>query len=161
MEELHTDRFAELMKEAYLSFAKLSDIGKYFRTYCYRAVQDIDLSLNEIDVLMSLFYAPQKNTVKDISENVCITRGMISQSVESLRRRGLLTVDVNSADRRVLLVALTDAAAPVIAKLTEAESRFTEAILSGIPQDRILKMYDTAEKIHDNKERIRLGDSAE
>ena len=74
MEELHTDRFAELMKEAYLSFAKLSDIGKYFRTYCYRAVQDIDLSLNEIDVLMSLFYAPQKNTVKDISTSEKLRR---------------------------------------------------------------------------------------
>ena len=70
------------------ALTQVLDVGKFFRTYCYRPALDLGFSSNEVDVLLSLKVHPEKNTVKALSETVHLSKGMISQAVESLRKKG-------------------------------------------------------------------------
>ena len=142
-------------ERAYWAFNKLMDVSKYFRAYCYQSVVDLGFSLNEIDVLMSLTSHPEKNTVKGISETVHLSKGMISQAVESLRKKKLVTVDHDEKDRRSVLVTLSSVAIPALERLKEASSAFMQKIVSGIPYEQLQSVYQAVTQFYTNKENMR------
>ena len=148
IEKADTDR-------AYWTFTKLMDVSKYFRAYCYKSVVDLGFSLNEIDVLMSLTRHPERNTVKGISETVHLSKGMISQAVESLRKKHFVTVDHDEKDRRSVLISLSTMAMPVLEKLKEASTAFVQKIISGIPYDQLQEVYQIVTQVYTNKEKMK------
>ena len=142
-------------ENVYWAFNTLVDIGKYFRTYCYRSVVDLGFSLNEIDVLMSLGEHPERNTVKGISETVHLSKGMISQAVESLRRKEFVTVGTDENDRRSVQIALDGKAQPVLARLREAYEAFVQKIVSGIPLEQLREGIGVVTQVYSNKEKMK------
>lgn len=140
---------------AYWAFNQLVDVSKYFRAYCYRSVVDLGFSRNEIDVLMSLTEHPEKNTVKGISETVHISKGMISQAVESLRKKKFVTVNPDEKDRRSVLISLSNMATPVLDRLKEASAAFVQKIISGIPYEELQQVYSVVTRVYANKENMR------
>ncbi len=134
---------------------KMLDVGKYFRAYCYRSVVELGFSLNEIDVLLSLWNHPEQNTVKGISENAHLSKGMISQAVESLQKKQYVTVDHDQRDRRSLLVKLTEMAQPTLDRIQEAAVHFAERIMSGVPQEELLQVDKIVTRVHKNKENMK------
>ena len=139
----------------YWAFNTLVDIGKYFRAYCYRSVGDLGFSLNEIDVLMSLKEHPERNTVKGISETVHLSKGMISQAVESLRRKEFVTVGTDEHDRRLVQISLDGKAQPVLDRLREAYASFVQKIVSGIPIDQLREGLGVVTQVYSNKEKMK------
>ena len=137
------------------------DVTKYFRAYCYSSVVDLGFSLNEIDVLMSLTEHPEKNTVKGISETVHLSKGMISQAVESLRKKQFVTVNPDEKDRRSVLITLSSMATPVLDRLKEASASFVQKIISGIPYEQFQQTYQVVTQVYTNKENMRLLQSNE
>lgn len=137
------------------AMTQLLDVGKFFRTYCYRPALELGFSSNEIDVLLSLKVHPEKNTVKAISETVHLSKGMISQAVESLRKKQLVTVDHNEQDRRSVLIALSGIAQPLAEKIRETCVSFAEAILSGIPDEQLQNVLGAVTKLYSNKEKMK------
>lgn len=138
--------------DTYWIFSKMNDISKYFRSYCYRAVGDLGLSLNEIDVLVSLNSDPARNSVKAISENSHMTKGSISQAVESLRRKHLLDVQVNETDRRAVRIHLNESAMPIINRLRDASARFIGSISEGVTPREVATVSHVIGRVYDNKE---------
>ena len=67
---------------------------------------------------------PQLDTAADIVELRLLPKGNVSQGVDSLLRRGLLRRSRDQEDRRRLHLALTEEAAPVVAKIQMAEEQF-------------------------------------
>ena len=145
-------------ENVYWAFAKLMDVSKYFRAYCYRSVVDLGFSLNEIDVLMSLRQHPERNTVKGISETVHLSKGMISQAVESLRRKDFVTVGHDTNDRRSVLITLTGMAQPVLERLKEASATFVQKIVSGIPLEQLREGLGMVTQVYSNKEKMKNTD---
>ena len=121
----------------YEIFAKFMSLGKSMRFHCHRAVMEDGFSLNETDVLLSLAAAPENNTVKAISEAAGISKGNISTAVETLRKKGYVSVNVDAADRRLLTVELTEKAAPVLEKLAAAEEEYFSGFMRSIDRDHI------------------------
>jgi DNA-binding MarR family transcriptional regulator len=169
---LQQDGAAESIKEqdasqraeterAYWTLNKMVDVTKYFRAYCYSSVVDLGFSLNEIDVLMSLTEHPEKNTVKGISETVHLSKGMISQAVESLRKKQFVTVNPDEKDRRSVLITLSSMATPVLDRLKEASASFVQKIISGIPYEQLQQTYQVVTQVYTNKENMRLLQSNE
>lgn len=146
-------------ERAYWAFHKLVDVSKYFRAYCYQSVVDLGFSRNEIDVLMSLTEHPEKNTVKGISETVHLSKGMISQAVESLRKKQFVTVDQNENDRRSVLITLSSMASPVLERLKEASTAFVQKIISGIPYEQLQEVYQVVTQVYTNKENMRAPET--
>lgn len=141
------------------TFHKLMDVTKYFRAYCYSSVVDLGFSLNEIDVLVSLTEHPEKNTVKGISETVHLSKGMISQAVESLRKKQFVTVNPDEKDRRSMLITLSGMATPVLERLKEAYTSFVEKIISGIPYEQLQDVYEVVSQVYLNKESMKTPKS--
>lgn len=117
----------------YEVFTKLMTLGKSMRSHCHRAIEKDGFTLNETDVLLALTATPENNTVKAISESSNISKGNISQAVESLKQKGYLVTEQNSEDRRFVSVRLTEAADPVIQKLKEAEDAYFSGFMRALP----------------------------
>lgn len=108
----------------YEIFTKLMSLGKSLRSHCHRAIESDGFTMNETDVLLALLSADDNNTVKAISESSTISKGNISQAVESLKKKGYITTETSSEDRRSVTIALTEKAAPVVEKLQDAEEDY-------------------------------------
>ncbi|MBE6554385.1 MAG: winged helix-turn-helix transcriptional regulator [Ruminococcaceae bacterium] len=155
-----TDRIAQESslpdtERAFWTFFKLMDLSKYFRAYCYKPIVDLGFSLNEIDVLVSLTKHPEKNTVKGISETMHLSKGMISQAVESLRKRKYVTVDQNKKDRRSVLISLNALSTPILEKLQEVSLDFVRNIINGIPYEQLQEVYQVVSRVYTNKEHMK------
>jgi len=142
-------------ERAFWTFFKLMDLSKYFRAYCYKPVVDLGFSLNEIDVMLSLTKHPDRNTVKGISETVHLSRGMISQAVESLRKKKLVTVDHDKKDRRSVLITLSELATPILDTIKDASTSFVQSIINGVPQDQLQEVYRVVTQVYTNKEKMK------
>ena len=139
------------------ALTQVLDVGKFFRTYCYRPALDLGFSSNEVDVLLSLKVHPEKNTVKAISETVHLSKGMISQAVESLLKKELVAVDHDRHDRRSVLITLSDMAHPLAERIRESCVAFAETILSGIPDEQLQNMLGAVTKLYSNKEKMKTS----
>lgn len=118
----------------YEIFTKLMSLGKSMRSHCHHAIEADGFTMNETDVLLALLSADDNNTVKAISESSTISKGNISQAVESLRQKGYITTKISLSDRRSVTIALTDKAEPVIAKLQNAEEEYFSGFMVALPK---------------------------
>lgn len=133
------------------AFNEMLDVSKFFRSYCYGSVIEQGFSLNEIDVLVSLKQHPEKNTVKGISETMHLSKGMISQAVESLRKKKMVTVNQSKQDRRSVLIHLCQVAQPVLENLKKSSADFVDRIVSGIPTEQLQQLSSAVSQISKNK----------
>lgn len=143
------------------AFNEMVDVSKFFRAYCYRSLVEQGFSLNEIDVLMSLKQHPEKNTVKGISETMHLSKGMISQAVESLRKKKMVTVNQSDKDRRSVLIYLNRMAQPVLEKLKESSANFVERIVSGLSAEQLQTLANTVSQISKNKAHMKQAEEKE
>jgi DNA-binding MarR family transcriptional regulator len=155
MSELLLNASGEDTQALYSVLSAMADIGRYFRAYCYRSVEELGFSRNEIDVLLSLRENPEKNTVRDISENVHLSKGMISQAVEALRKKEFVRVYCDEKDHRSVLIHLTEAVLPVLNKLKEASSAFLKTMAKDIPEEQLNAVYDMMVRLNQNKEQMK------
>lgn len=140
------------------AFNEMVDVSKFFRAYCYRSVVEQGFSLNEIDVLVSLKQHPEKNTVKGISETMHLSKGMISQAVESLRKKKMVTVNQSKQDRRSVLIHLSQIAHPVLDKLKESSANFVDRIVSGVSFEQLQALSNAVSQISKNKADMKKAD---
>ena len=149
-------RERELPFEATFSaLTRLSEVGKYFRAYCYRSVGELGFSANEVDVLLSLRQHPERNTVKSLSETVHLSKGMISQAVERLRQRKFVTVDPDEKDRRSVRVHLSGESRPVLDRLLSDYVEFVNRMFAGISGERLEEALAVLKQLCQNKEEMK------
>lgn len=156
--EKSKDSFIE---DALAALASLSDVGKYFRTYCFRSVSELGFSANEIDVLLSLDRHPEKNTVKSLSETVHLSKGMISQAVERLRQRKFVTVDTDKKDRRSVRVRLAGASRPVLDRLLSDYVDFVNRMFHGVSKEHLSDAFAVLKQLSSNKEAMKHSEKNE
>ena len=134
----------------YEVFTKLMSLGKSMRTHCHRAIEADGFTLNETDVLLALTASPENNTVGAISESSNISKGNISQAVESLKQKGYLVTEQSSDDRRYVAVRLTEAADPVIEKLKAAEDEYFAGFMGALPSTEeaslVTRIFDAVQR---------------
>ncbi len=133
---------------------KITDVGKHLRAYCCRAIAEYGISLNEMDVLLSLGEHPEENTVRQISKNAHLSKGTISQAIESLRKKAFVSVRPDESDRRSVLVTLNSVSLPVLSKIREASTAFVQKVMSGIPYEELHATLSIVSKVYQNKEHM-------
>ena len=161
-EERGDDRRKDaFLEDAFSALARLSDVGKYFRAYCYRSVSEFGFSANEVDVLLSLQQHPEKNTVKSLSETVHLSKGMISQAVERLRQRRFVTVDTDEKDRRSVRIHLAGESRPVLDRLLQDYVDFVNRMFQGVSKERLSDAFYVLKQLCQNKEQMKQSDKNE
>ncbi len=131
-ERILHDTGVELVKTAravinsYKKFSKLS-------------VADEDLSVCGMEILNSLKYYPERNTVSELADSVDVSKGLVSREVETLRQKGYITTSNDENDRRILRISISDGADHVIKKQKQSLYFLMEQVMKDFNDDDFKK----------------------
>ena len=98
-------------------------------------------SLIEATIISFLYNNPGKDTAADIVELRMLSKGNVSQAVESLMQKSLLQRRQDTEDRRKIHLSLTQAAQPITASLKELFQQFHEELFFGLSKEE-LELFD-------------------
>ena len=99
------------------------------------------LSLIEATIISVLYNNPGKDTAADSVELRMLSKGNVSQAVESLMQKSLLQRRQDTEDRRKIHLSLTQAAQPITASLKELFQQFHEELFFGLSKEE-LELFD-------------------
>ena len=114
-------------------------IGSY-KKFSKAAVDSEDISVCGMEILTSLRYYPEKNTVSEIAESVEVSKGLISREVETLRQKGYITTVVDNNDRRILRIYIADNADEIIKKQKKKLCSLMYQIFDNLDEDELLTL---------------------
>ena len=126
----------------------LSIIVKKYNDFAKSRLSGYDFTPNEISTMIYLLEDNGIDTAKGISTKYGVTQSLICRSVDSLTKKGIISVKTDSDDRRVnhLKIALSDE--KLLDILTNLNSMYIEKMFEGIdPEDvdvfrRVLAQID-------------------
>lgn len=110
-------------------------IGRFFD----EALRPLDLTNGQFSLLMSL-NRPDSPTMGQVSSLLAMDRTTLTANLKPLERRGLVTVGVDSADRRSRRLALTPAGRRLLAEaypIWVEKHAALEGLLAGASADRL------------------------
>lgn len=120
--------------------------------YCYQAVASDGIKMSEMVCILSLYNSSPKDTARDIIEYSRLSPGMVSRSLESLRKSGFVEGYRDREDNRLARLCLLPKAAPILAKLSQAQTKFITCIANGISEDDFARVCQTVEAMADSLE---------
>jgi DNA-binding MarR family transcriptional regulator len=108
------------------------------------------LSLTEVDILAFLDNNPGLDTATDIVELRMIPKANVSQAVDALIRKALLSRQQDTKDRRRIHLALTPAAQPIVQALRQARHQFVAQLFSGFTNEEQEAFFEMSRHIVKN-----------
>ena len=109
---------------------------KLYEAYALPVCRANGLSQTEADVLAFLDNNPGLDTASDIVELRMIPKANVSQAVDALMHKALLTRQQDAKDRRRIHLTLTDAAQSITAQLRQARTAYFERLFSGFSPEQ-------------------------
>ena len=109
--------------------------------------QKYDMKKAELEILYFLSRCGGHNTSTDIHYQLMMNRGHISQAVDGLCRRKLITAIPDQEDRRYVHYEVLDSAGEIVAEMTKRREAMNRKILEGISEDELRVFYDVSAKI--------------
>ena len=121
-------------------------IIKLHETMLKQICQDYHLSLIEATIISFLYNNPGKDTAADIVELRMLSKGNVSQAVESLIQKSILQRKQDTEDRRKIHLSLTPAAHPITQELEIISKEF----FSGLSQEELELLERMNDRIIEN-----------
>lgn len=115
-----------------------------------------ELTISQLRVMSCIFFNDSGvMRIKDIAEELGITAGGISQSVDALVTAGLLTRCKDEHDRRAVAVGLSEYGQKVRAEVYEAFGKMFIPFLDGIPAEKLEILKEVLSMIFMNVKRTK------
>lgn len=92
------------------------------------------LTLMEITIISFLYNNPGMDTAADIVELRMLSKGNVSQAVETLIEKSLLCRHQDKMDRRKFHLSLQPAVYPITREIEEAREQFLEKVFAGFSE---------------------------
>ncbi len=96
------------------------------------------LTITEGKVISFLYNNPDKDTAADITELRMLSKGNVSQAVESLIQKGLLQRTADQADRRKIHLSLLPAASEITSAVSLMQQQLYKQIFNGLSEEELL-----------------------
>lgn len=112
----------------------------------YAAEADIKLTVEEF-ILLSMIGARTDQILQNISIATGKNKSVVMRMIDSLEKKGLVKRTVNPGDRRENLLSMTPDGELVVRQYHEIETRLSEELLEGIPEDQVKVFFDVALEI--------------
>lgn len=116
-------------------------------------IRERGITPNEKDVLLFLCNYPELDTASDIVAYRSISKSLVSKSVDSLCRRGLLESWQDGRDRRITHLRVAPAAAETLAELQAVQRRFLAILGEDLSREERESLMGLLGKIARNIER--------
>jgi DNA-binding MarR family transcriptional regulator len=123
---------------------------KMYEKAFYPTTKELQLTQGEIDVLLFLFNNKPLDTAKDIAKYRSISKSMVSKSLDSLIKKGYLSGETDSADKRSIHLTIGPAAVPAVEKLAQVQKSILKSIFYDITEDEYEVMKRIFNKIDSN-----------
>lgn len=120
-----------------------TQIRRYYANELNKRLKDINLSPNEISILILLSNNHFITTSSQLVVLLGVSKGLISRSIDALVKKELIECKRDSEDKRVVHLYLTDKADEVSKVLQLEIEKINTEILDGIPEERIKIMEET------------------
>lgn len=115
------------------------------------------LTRAEMDVLAFLANNPEKDTARDIVELRMIPKANVSQAVELLMHKNLLTRRQDTQDRRKIHLSLTESAATPVMRILDMQRNFFSVLFNGFSEAEQEQYFSLNKKIAQNAANARKG----
>ena len=103
-------------------------------------------SRTQLDI-MTLIDEQADRTVKELADMLAMTSGAITQTVETLIRRGLIRKRRDSQDRRYTRLSLTNTGQDAVSQYYAKRSRMLQAITDELSEQELRVMLRVANKL--------------
>ena len=146
-----------LSKESTL-WKKLLQTTEKIRNYQSRAISKgkaPDITMTQMQIMGCVLFSPEKSVrVRDISEELGITPGGISQQVDTLVKMGLLERKPDEKDRRAVCITLSEKGEEINQWVDQFLTNLFQKLLADVPEEKryvfaevLDSMYQTLEKL--------------
>lgn len=126
--------------KAYYEFAKKKLVGYKFTP-------------NEVSTMIYLLENDDIDTAKGISERFGVTQSLICRSVDSLTKRGFITTETDTNDRRVNHLTLHISDKKLLGILKSMNSDFMDYVLNGISEEDVETFRTVLESVEETIKR--------
>lgn len=144
-----------------ISYAQLAHFSRQFRSHYDRQflpfLEQWDLSMREVHVLLFLVNNPELDTARDVVIYRGLSKSQVSQAVDILCRRGFLTRTADSADRRVVHLAITKQGAPLAREAQHQQALCGQKLLAGLEPQEQREFLRLLEKVLKNADILTEG----
>jgi DNA-binding MarR family transcriptional regulator len=125
-------------------------LKKVYEKMFYQLTEELQLTQNEIDVLLFLYNNSPLDTARDIARYRAMSKSMISKSVDSLYRKGFLSYETDETDKRCIHLKIKPVAIPIVEKLHEAQKEFFYILTYNITKEEYKAMETVLNKMYAN-----------
>ena len=112
--------------------------------------EELQLTQNEIDVLLFLHNNAPLDTASDIARYRAMSKAMISKSIDSLYRKGYLSYETDEMDKRCIHLKIELLGLPIVERLYQVQKEFFTALTSNITEEEYIAMEIVLNKIYEN-----------
>jgi DNA-binding MarR family transcriptional regulator len=93
---------------------------------------ELDLGMTQMKTLLMLDDCVEEGSVKDLSERLGLSLPATSRTIDGLLRRGFLSRDEDTVDRRIKRVRLTDEGQDIVRQINVARLQGLEAFAASL-----------------------------
>lgn len=141
-----------------ISYAQLAHFSRQFRTHYDRQflpfLEQWDLSMREVHVLLFLINNPELDTARDVVIYRGLSKSQVSQAVEILCRRGILTRSADTQDRRVVHLAITEQGMPLAKEAQRQQALCGQRLLAGLTSPERREFLHLLEKVFESTDAL-------
>lgn len=134
-------------------FAKIRKL--YIEEFA-RVFKEENFSPNEINILIFLYNNPTIDTSSQLYVVLGVSKGLVSRSIDSLLKKGYLKSYIDSKDKRIQHLVLTDQVEPIIERVKSIKDNINKLILMNIPKEDIAITQKTLMTIQDRFQQYSL-----
>lgn len=121
----------------------------YEKMFC-QLIEELQLTQNEIDVLLFLNNNSPLDTARDISRYRAMSKSMISKSVDALYKKGYLSYETDEIDKRCIHLKIEPMAIPIVEKLNKVQKKFFDILTYNITREEYKAMETVLNKMYQN-----------
>ena len=146
------------MHRTNILFANIRRIVKLYDSMLKPVCERYTLALIEATIISFLYNNPGRDTAADIVEYRMLSKGNVSQAVESLIQKGLLQRCQDTRDRRRIHLSLTGKARPITDEIERVRQIFQDQIFRDFSEEEERQFARYNERIAENIKKAAEGD---
>ena len=146
------------MHRTNILLANIRRIVKLYDSMLKPVCERYALALIEATIISFLYNNPGRDTAADIVEYRMLSKGNVSQAVESLIQKGLLQRCQDTRDRRRIHLSLTGKARPITDEIERVRQIFQDQIFRDFSEEEERQFVRYNERIAENIKKAAEGD---
>ena len=129
-------------------FLRISNqMRDYYAKKIKDSFQEFNFSPNEISILIILKNNSTITTSTELKVVLGVSKTLISRSVDSLEKKGLIRICIDEKDTRIHHLRLTDACKPILKTIDEEIGKINKTLFYDVSVDEMKNLKQTMNKL--------------